>query len=143
MGTSVSTLERDFTTVETLELSPIPAWAHLSREEYRDRVRELVRGIEAETRAQNRSLKRTPLGAKRIQQIHPHTRPEHLERSPAPRFHARSKEARQAMRASFSAFLSLYREAAESLKNGPVGVEFPVGCFPPRQPFTHPKLVPD
>lgn len=47
------------------------------------------------------------------------------------------------MKRSFSEFLQLYREAAERLKNGDAGVEFPEGCYPPNLPFTHPKLVLD
>ena len=47
------------------------------------------------------------------------------------------------MSRSFSAFLSLYREAAEKLRAGDSTVAFPDRCFPPRLPFTHPKLVPD
>ena len=135
--------ESDFTSEETLHLSPIPALAELSASDYRDRIRELIHEIEDEARAENRSRKRTPLGAKRIEAVHPHTRPEHLDRSPAPRFHARSKELRQAMREAFSAFLALYREAAEKLKSGKINAQFPDNCFPSRLPFTHPKLVPD
>lgn len=134
--------ERDFTTVESLQLSPIPAWAHLDWKAYRERVRDLVHEIEAETSAQNRSLGRTPMGVKRLQEVHPHSRPEQLERTPAPRFHAKSKAAHQALREAFSTFLRLYREAAEKLRNGVLTTEFPIGGFPPRQPFTHPKLVP-
>jgi hypothetical protein len=47
------------------------------------------------------------------------------------------------MRASFSEFLSLYREAADKLKDGDRNAVFPGNCFPPRLPFVHPKLTPD
>ena len=137
---------RDFTSEETLELSPIPAWAHLTRQQYRQAIRDLVDVIVAETKAHNLAIGRAPLGAKRLRQVHPRTRPENLDRSPAPRFHAKSREAWFAkcqLCRSFSAFLDVYREAAEKLRAGDTTAAFPAGCFPPRLPFIHAKLVPD
>ena len=135
--------EAMFTSQETLELSPLPAFADLGWRAYTDRARELVEVIEAETRARNRVTRRAPLGAQRVREVHPHSRPKELERSPAPRFHAKSRKVWRAMRDELSEFLRRYREAAARLKAGELDVAFPQGCFPPRPPFTHPKLVPD
>jgi hypothetical protein len=48
----------------------------------------------------------------------PQTRPEKLKKSPAPLFHAASKDARQGLRAAYGLFLAAFREAAERLKAG-------------------------
>ena len=47
--------EADFTTIETIKLSPMPLWEHLSPEEYQARVRNMIEGIAEEARERNRA----------------------------------------------------------------------------------------
>ena len=57
------------------------------------------------------------------------------KKSPAPRFHAATKAAREALRQAYGLFLAAFREAAERLKAGDPTARFPNGCFPPGLPF--------
>jgi REP element-mobilizing transposase RayT len=126
---------RSFAEEETVALSQLPCWRHLSPEVYRDLVAGLVREIEADAAAERRLTGREPLGPKAILSQHPQTRPQKLKKSPAPRFHAASKDARQMLRAAYGIFLAAFREAAERLKAGDRLAKFPNGCFPPGLPF--------
>jgi REP element-mobilizing transposase RayT len=126
---------RSFAEEETVEISQLPCWRHLSPEVYQGLVAGLVREIEADAAAERRLTGREPLGAEAILSRHPHTRPEKLKKSPAPRFHAASKEVRLGLRAAYGLFLAAFREAAERLKAGDRLARFPNGCFPPGLPF--------
>ena len=65
----------------------------------------------------------------------PHYRPEKLERSSAPMFHAARKRVRRAMWEAYSWVVAEYAAAAERLRDGDRLVDFPEGTFPPRLPF--------
>jgi len=95
----------------------------------------LVKEIDAEAAAERKRTSREPLGASTILRQHPHTRPDKTKKSPAPRFHAASKAAREALRNAYGLFLAAFREAAERLKAGDRTARFPNGCFPPGLPF--------
>jgi hypothetical protein len=127
--------EADFTTIERIELSPPPFCEHLSWEEYRDRVREMIEDIEEDTRERQRAKGTRPLGAAKVMARHPHSRPEHLDRSPAPPVHCSSKEKRASFWEAFKEFVGAYRDAAERLRGGELTVAFPGGCFTPRRQF--------
>ena len=58
-----------------------------------------------------------------------------MKKSPAPRFHALSKQVRQAMYEAYAIFVAAFREAAERLRAGDREARFPAGSFPPRLPF--------
>ena len=75
------------------------------------------------------------MGAEQIQAQDPETRPETLDRSPAPFIHAATKKARKALYEAYSWFVAAYREAAEKLRKGDREAAFPPGSFPPRLPF--------
>lgn len=124
-----------FPSEETVVLSQLPCWRHLSPEVYRGLVAGLVREIESDAAAERELTGREPLGPAAILNQHPHTRPKKLKKSPAPLFHAASKEARQGLRAAYGLFLAAFREAAERLKAGDRLARFPNGCFPPALPF--------
>jgi len=126
---------RSFASEETVVLSQLPCWRHLSPEVYRDLVAGLVREIEKEAAAKRELTGREPLGPEAILSQQPHTRPEKIKKSPAPLFHAASKAARQALREAYGTFLAAFREAAERLKAGDRLARFPNGCFPPGLPF--------
>ena len=75
------------------------------------------------------------LGAHRVQQQHPHTQPKELKKSPAPLFHAVSKEMRKALRDAYFLFAAAYQVASARLRGGDRTAVFPEGCFPPALPF--------
>lgn len=125
----------DYAEEESLELVPLPCWAHLSPEEYRKRVRAMVKEIERETRARHAATGRPPLGKRRILRLDPHARPERPKRSPAPLCHAATRAARLSFRYAYAEFLAAFRQAAEDLKTGARPPEFPPGSFPPGLPY--------
>ncbi len=122
-------------TGEELELVPLPCWSALSEDDVRERVAAIVRQIEVETRQALRDSGATVLGKRRILRQNPHDRPSHVSRSPAPRFHAATREARKALERAFHAFRLAYRQAVEELWAGLREPRFPPGSFPPRLPF--------
>jgi hypothetical protein len=127
--------EEDYATRETVRLTPLPCWKHLSPEGYRNRIAGLIEAITEEAQAERARTGSPPLGSEAIRQQIPGTRPEKLKKSPAPRFHAFRKKARQSLYETFALFVAAFREASERLRKGETGVRFPIGSFPPGQPF--------
>jgi len=124
-----------YATIETVTLSPIPCWAHLSPELYRARIAELVESIEAEASQARERAGGSVIGVEAILSRDPQHRPASLERSPAPRVHAATKAARKAFYEIYAAFVSAFREASERLRRGDRSAPFPTGSFPPALPF--------
>lgn len=120
---------------ETLELTPLPCWEHLSPEQHRERIAALVEDIEAEARAARREKGLPVLGVGAVLRQKPHTEPNRSKRSPAPRFHAASKIIRDGLYEAYALFLAAFRDAAEQLKAGNRAARFPLGSFPPGLPF--------
>ena len=119
----------------TLELDPLPCWRHLPAEEIRRRITEMVDDIDAEHARRVVLNGGAPLGVAAIRKQHPHDRPEHTKKSPAPAVHAASKAVRKQMKDAYRLFVAAYREASARLRAGELTVEFPPGCFPPAGPF--------
>ena len=124
-----------YATEETFELSPLPCWAHLSPEAYRERVAALVEEIERDAAAALARSGRQPLGVSGILRQHPQTRPNRTKKSPAPAFHAATKVMRKGLREMYAAFVAAFREASEKWRAGDRTASFPVGSFPPGLPF--------
>src|SRR6185436_1413882 len=124
-----------YATEETFELSPLPCWAHLSPEAYRERVAALVAEIEQEAAAALARTGRQPLGVAGILRQNPQTRPNWTKKSPAPAFHAATKAIRKTLWEMYAAFLAAFREAAEKWRVGDRTAKFPMGSFPPGLPF--------
>jgi hypothetical protein len=55
-----------------------------------------------------------------------------VKRSPAPRCHASTPEARAAYDAEHDAFVAQFYKAADAVRRGIPGVPFPPGSFPSR-----------
>jgi hypothetical protein len=55
--------------------------------------------------------------------------------SPQPFVHAATREVRERFREAYRIFSDAYRAAAELLRAGERGVDFPEGSFPPSAPF--------
>jgi len=126
---------RDFSTPQTVELTPLPCWQDLALEDIRSRIRDLVHQVEQEALQRRVETGRPCKGASWVLAQDPHAFPLFSERSPAPAVHAATRNVRKAMRNAYRAFVAAYRSAAERLRKGDVAVEFPPGCFPPPLPF--------
>jgi REP element-mobilizing transposase RayT len=79
-----------YATPETVTLSPLPCWKHLSPEAYRKRVAQMAAEIEEDAAAARKRTGVEPLGPAAILAQDPVTRPQRVKRSPAPLFHAAS-----------------------------------------------------
>ena len=125
----------EFVFAESVVLSPIPCWAHLPAERYRERMKALVEEAEGEAaRARQQSGARV-LGVKAILALDPQTRPDSVACSPAPLVHAATKLARKMFYKIYAEFVSAFRTAAEALRQGRRDAPFPAGSFPPALPF--------
>jgi hypothetical protein len=118
-----------------LDLVPLPAWSHLSASDIRQRVAAMVRTIEHDTRTRAKQTGRSPLGPRRVCRQNPHATPEHVSRSPAPRFHAHDPSVRERLAEAIGEFLTAYRRASEALRRGDYDVAFPPCCFKPSSSF--------
>ena len=124
-----------FAEPETVTLSPLPCWQGLPLEEIRELLVGLIETIEQENDARRRAGGQGVLGVKAIRRRHPHERPKKLQRSPAPRFHAATREARCRLRDAYREFAEAFRDAAELLRLGATHARFPAGSFPPGMPY--------
>ena len=120
---------------ETIHLSSLPCWKHLSEQKYRARIADLVREINESGATARAESQIPPLGPDGVRAQNPETRPKKIKKSPAPFCHALRKKVRKALWEAYGFFVAAYREAAEKLREGDRTVEFPRGSFPPRLPF--------
>jgi hypothetical protein len=121
-----------------LRLSHVPALGHLPAAEYRRYIADIIRKEEEVVRPDRAELgKASVLGERRILAQDPHEGPTRSDRSPAPLVHATSFTARGALRAAYRAFVDAFRAAAGCLRAG-LPAEFPIGAFPPPNPFVRP-----
>ena len=104
-----------YATPETVTLTPLPCWEHLSPEQYRRCVAALVEEIEKEAAADCARKGIQPLGVKAVLAQDPLHRPKTIAKSPAPFIHAATQAARQVMYEAYAWFVAAYREAAEKL----------------------------
>ena len=126
---------------------PVPqpfsfCWAHLTPEDYRQRVTELVEAIESEARAELARTGRVPLGVAAILRQKPDDRPAWRKRSPAPLYHAATKAVRKAFWEAYATFVAAFREAADRWREGDRSARFPIGSFPPGLPFVRADVRP-
>ena len=125
----------EFVFAESVVLSPIPCWAHLPADLYRERIKALVEEVDEEAALVRRRSGAKVLGVKAILALDPQARPTSVARSPAPLVHAATKAARKMFYEIYAEFVSAFRAAAAALRQGRRDVSFPVGSFPPRLPF--------
>jgi hypothetical protein len=124
-----------YATAETFELTPLPCWAHLASEVYRQRVAALVEEIESEAAAELAKSGRAPFGIDGILRQSPEARPIRSKKSPAPLYHAATRAVRKAFWEAYAMFVAAFREASERLRAGDRLARFPLGSFPPGLPF--------
>ena len=127
--------EEEFASEEVIELSPLPCWAHMPQQEWRQLVVGLIAEIEEEGAAARRREEKRSLGVKRILMTQPHHRPKVVDKSPKPRFHARNPVVWDWLLEAWREVVAAYREAAARLRSGERDIEFPEGTFPPHGPF--------
>ncbi len=125
----------DFATPYRLHLEPLPCWAHLSAEEYRKRIAEMVEEIEGQAALQRQLRGLAAKGAVAVLAQEPQAAPERLKKSPAPLFHAASRKVRLELYEGYKYFIAAFRDAAASLRAGEPNVVFPAGSFPPVAPW--------
>ena len=125
----------DFATLETVVLSQLPCWRHLTTTDYRARIGEIIEDIEAKAWSRERETGRVPAGRAFVLRQNPHEVPARSKRSPAPFVHAASREGRLAHLGAYREFVAAYRRASEKLLAGDRGAEFPPRSFPPRLPY--------
>ncbi len=95
----------------------------------------MVSDIEGEAAAHREKTGIPVLGPAAILSQHPYSQPVRSKKSPAPRFHAASREARRYLYRLYAEFVAQFREAAERLRAGDRNAPFPLGSFPPALPF--------
>jgi hypothetical protein len=117
----------------------LPAFRHLTPEQYQDRVAELIHEIEEEGKEQRNGD--GVAGVEKILSQNPYEPPtRRTKRSTKPLFHVASKQARVDLQAELAAFLAQYWEASAALRGGNLKAAswFPDGCYPPALTFTGP-----
>ena len=127
----------DYATRYEIELQPLPAFAELSPEAYREMVAEVVSEIEEEAAAERGD--RPVLGVEKILSQDACQRPRKTKQSPAPMlFFAKSKHVREARVNSYRDFVDKYELAADRLVQAALqgyrldpARHFPTGSFPP------------
>ncbi len=129
----------DFATRYLVGFAQLPAFQHLSPEDYQDRVAGLIREIEEESEAKRDGD--SVAGVEKILSQNPYEPPtRRTKRSSRPLFHVASKQARGALRAELAAYRAQYWEASEALRQGNLKAAswFPEGCYPPALVFVGP-----
>lgn len=120
-------------------LSRLPCWEHLSDEEHRARIEDLLEQIREEAAAMRKAegivLRSRRKVVRSLLAVDPFSAPKRSKRSPAPSFHAATRSARRKLQEAYRAFVSAYRAAAEEYKRGNHRAAFPEGCFPPARSF--------
>lgn len=121
--------DREYTTPERLEITPLPCWHALTEPQRQTKVRTIIREIEEEAGGTR------VLGRQAILRQDPHAAPKsHPPRTPAPRFHAIESDVRRALEWAFRILTREYQQAAQDLALGREAV-FPSGCFLPAGRF--------
>ncbi len=124
-----------YATEETVHLSPLPCWKHLSDETYKERVVELVDEIEEAAAVERQRTGKPVLGVAAILAENPQHRPVFRDRSPCPLFLTASYSMWRTLYDAYAWFVLEFRSAAERLRSGDRAAPFPRGSFPPALPF--------
>jgi hypothetical protein len=133
--------EDDFTTSETLELSPLPCYEHWPAEQYHAWVREMIADIEHEGRVRRRAEGKRVLGVAKLLAANPLATPAPAKRTPAPLFLASCREDRKEWRSRYREDLRAILEASRQLRECCVlDVEFPEFTVPPASRLRGPPV---
>lgn len=105
-----------------------------------ERLRVAIEAREEELAAERRKAGIRSLGPARVLAQSWHTAPRRPKRVQRPLCHAANPALRAAFREAFRAFVGLFREAAERLREG-ASIAFPEWSFPPGRPLVRPVLA--
>lgn len=122
-----ATADYRFSTVETLELSPLPCLEEEAPARRQALVRRMIRKIVSRSEAERGSQR--VLGREAVLRQDPFSRPATSKRSPAPRFHAVAPRVRRALEDIYRHFRISYGQAREDLRSGRGDLSFPAGSF--------------
>ena len=129
----------DFATRYRVSFEQLPAFRHLSAEEYQNEIAELIWEIEAEGREARAG---DPVaGREKILAQNPYRPPTRKTKSsPKPPFHAKDRAVKKQMWAERCEFFACFAEASEAYRAGNQEALswFPEGCYPPALPFIGP-----
>lgn len=124
-----SVSETEFTREVELELAPIPAWAHLTPKEYRQKCRKLVRKIKRKAKAKYGGRF---MGVKRVLKMDPHHRPDERASDPEPYVHAKDTDTWANFMVKYRLFVARYRAASNGRKARQTDLSaYPPHCFLP------------
>lgn len=116
-----------------IALAPLPCWRERDAQERQAQCRALVSEIERELSGRPGGKSKTKvLGVASVLRKHPHSRPDKIKMSPAPKVHATSDAVRAAFMAAHEAFMELFSAAGQRLDSANLWPDFPSLAFPPR-----------
>jgi hypothetical protein len=123
-----------FAEVIEVPLEPLPCMAGLSAQQRQDKWREIF----LDAKSSYPQPEGPVLGAEKLLEQDPHTRPNNSKKSPAPRWHGSSAETIRAWRKTYAEFVAGYRNAWQKLRrelSRPASkFAFPWGGVPPTWP---------
>jgi hypothetical protein len=125
-----------------VKLYKLPCCAHMTDEEYRQYNKDNCCDIAENAAEEREETGASVLGVSKIMRRHPHYRPDHLDKSPAPPIHCCDDEQRSRFLEAYRAFVAAYREAFAALRDGIAEFGFPDGGIPPGYRF-FPATAPD
>jgi REP element-mobilizing transposase RayT len=133
--------ESEFIIPYDIPLSPLPPWENLADSERQARWKDLIDGIDTETREKLKNEDSSALGKSGILAQHPHDSPVSSKKSPRPFCHTVKKFLENEYREGYRTFVDLYRQAFESLKIGKLKSieQFPPDCYIP--PFAYQRFA--
>ncbi len=132
---AMSPAEDDFREAETVHLSKLPGFDHLSDEAYATWVKSLVEDIEQATAAMHRAAGTRPMGVTRALRARPHHVPRRVAWGPRPRVVASSRRERERLMEALSMVVGAYRRACKKRDGTDGAVKFPEGTFPSARRF--------
>ncbi len=126
----------DFATRYLIHFAQLPAFRHLSPEEYEDRVAELI--IEIQQEGETERDGNPVAGVDKVLNLNPYASPTRKpKKSPRPQSHVNDPEVCKALWTELFEVDAQYSLASEALRNGnreAIGW-FPEGTYPPALPF--------
>ncbi|MCO4760376.1 MAG: hypothetical protein KC502_02655 [Myxococcales bacterium] len=125
----------EFDTVLELVMTVLPCWAHLTPNEWRQRVWAIVESINLEAAEARRLSGATVLGVAAILATSPFSLGKKPKSRRRPLVHAPNREVRKRYVEVLRAVSAAYREASLRFRAGEWDVEFPAGTFRPAGGF--------
>jgi len=128
----------DYSSVETVKLSPMPFLADYSAGDQHQFMIDAVRQVEQEASEHRAEHGSRFMGARLIMSQNPHKAPKNFTPSPAPHFHTTTREEYLELLEIRRNRQIAYCQAAEKLRRGEPDVVFPPDCYPPGLPYIPP-----